>query len=145
MNACNTEPGIAGDSEGGFSLIEVLITVIIMGLGFVAILAGMATSATSAGLHRTQAVAELEIRRYAELVQAAPYLDAGYTAAGVGYTAPTTPPFAFTAEEPIMTCVDASASTVPCTGANVQIVTVAVHSDDLRVDESLQVVKRKLS
>jgi prepilin-type N-terminal cleavage/methylation domain-containing protein len=144
MGGCSPDIG-DDEGEGGFSLIEVLIAVIIMGLGFVAILAAMGTAASSAGLHRTQAVAELEVRRYAELIQAAGYVDAGYTASGVGYTAPTTPPFAFTPAEPSMTCVDTAATTVPCAGAKVQIVTVSVHSDDLRVDESLQVVKRKSS
>ncbi len=103
MDASYPAPVDAGDSEGGFSLIEVLITVVIMGLGFVAILAGMATSATSASVHRTQAVAELEVRRYAELIQAAPYSETGYTASGVGYAPLSDPLYSFTADNAVVT------------------------------------------
>lgn len=144
MSALNSEPGIISDSEGGFSLIEVLITVIIMGLGFVAILAGMATSATSAGLHRTQAVAELEVRRYAELVQAAPYSETGYTASGVGYTPPADPRYSFTADNADVTCTDGDGIAVPACPAKVEIVNVFVRSTDGRVTEKVQIVKRKL-
>jgi prepilin-type N-terminal cleavage/methylation domain-containing protein len=142
------------EDQDGFSLIEVLMAVAVMGIGFVGILGAMATSTLSSGLHRTQVVAELEVRRYAELVAAANYTDAGYCAdlAGcpgnsVGYQPPdgTDARFNFTAPDPIMTCVSSAAATVPCAGANVQILTVSVHSVDGAVDESLQVVKRKAS
>ena len=42
-------------SEDGFSLVEVLISVVIMGICFAGLLAGMGTSALSSGLHRGQA------------------------------------------------------------------------------------------
>ena len=134
---------VDGRSEDGFSLVEILIAMTVMGIAIAGLLAAMGTSVRAAGLHRTQALAELEVRRYAELVEAVGYQEAGYTADLVGYDPPDTPPFDFKKIDPTFICIDAHGDPVgSCTGAPAQIVSVTVESVDGRVNETLEVVKR---
>lgn len=128
--------------ESGFTLIEVILAVAIIGIAFVALLGAMATAVSASGLHRTQAVAELEVRRYAELVEAAPWNLSGYTAGGVGYTpgAAASAPYNIVTDAPTLV----SCTPVACGGAGVQTETVqvGVHSADMKVQESVQLTKR---
>jgi prepilin-type N-terminal cleavage/methylation domain-containing protein len=142
-------PTLAG--EGGFGLIELLIAMVVMGVAFVGLMAGMATTTASAAVHRTQAVAELELRRYAELVDAEPFSSSGYslvaegnpsasTAGVVGFTVLNSAVFPFVAVAP--SCNGAS-SGVACTSTDrTQIVSISIQSSDGRVDEKIQIVKR---
>ena len=143
----------ASGSEAGFGLIEMLIAMAVMGIAFVALLSGMATTAASAGLHRAQAVVELELRRYAELVDAEPFSAGGYTRVAesddaprsadgrVGFDALNTARFPFVAVAP--TCVSAASPTTPCGAAvRTQVVTIGIQTPDGRVDETIQIVKR---
>jgi type II secretory pathway pseudopilin PulG len=57
--------------ERGDTLIELLITVVIMGLAVVAILGAIANSVALSAAHRKQAVAGAYIRAYAEAVESA--------------------------------------------------------------------------
>lgn len=139
--------------EGGFGLIEMLIAMAVIGIAFVALLSGMATTSASAALHRTQAVAELELRRYAELVDAEPFSASGYTRVAEGDPSKNTSPgyvgfdilssavYPFVAVAP--TCVSAASVTTPCAaGVRTQIVTIGVQTTDGRVDEKIEIVKR---
>jgi prepilin-type N-terminal cleavage/methylation domain-containing protein len=58
----------ARDPEGGFSLPEVMITIVIVGVAFAAILGGMMTSITVSDLHRKEATADTLLRSAAEAV-----------------------------------------------------------------------------
>ena len=62
--------------EAGFSLVEILVTIVIVGIAFAAILGGMVTSIVVSDLHRGQASADVLARSAAEAVkdQAIPYV-----------------------------------------------------------------------
>jgi len=76
-------------NEGGETLVEILISVVIIGLVAGAIFATYATSATAAKSQRDFVTADAELRNFAEVVQAA----AQECVAGNAFTpsAPTTP------------------------------------------------------
>ena len=57
------------DPEAGFSLAEVMITIVIVGVAFTAILGGMITTITVSSLHRKQATADAFTRDAAEWVK----------------------------------------------------------------------------
>lgn len=57
-------------SDEGVTLIELIMTVIIMGILFVAVLGGMMTSAVVSDTHRKQSTAEGLLRSYADAVEA---------------------------------------------------------------------------
>ena len=56
-------------SDDGTTLIEVIVTVAIMGIAFAVILGGMATSVLMSDVHRKQATSQTILRDYAEAVQ----------------------------------------------------------------------------
>ena len=59
--------------EEGMSLIELVITLMIMSIAYLAILGGMTTAITLSTLHRVQATGETVLRSYAEAVKALEY------------------------------------------------------------------------
>ncbi|MDP1794358.1 MAG: type II secretion system protein, partial [Acidimicrobiales bacterium] len=60
-------------SDDGFSLIEVLVTVAIVGITFIVFVGGMGTSFLASDYHRKQAVVHASVRNFAEAVKAAPF------------------------------------------------------------------------
>jgi len=137
--------------ESGFSLLEVVMAVAIIGIGFVALLGAMATSVKASGLARTQAVAELEVRRYAELISAATWSStATYPVpSGVPSADAVASPFNLVVDTsvPAPICRDAVGSVLSCSssGVQTQTITVGIRATDNKVQESVQVVKRALS
>lgn len=126
-------------SEAGATLIEILVTVMILGVAFVAFLGGMGTSIMSSDLHRRQAEGETLIRRYAEFVKAQPYAaacPASYSSAGFSPV-----PSGFTVAPPTVAYRDTAGGSA-CSVTASHIVTVGVDSTDGRVTERLEVVKR---
>jgi prepilin-type N-terminal cleavage/methylation domain-containing protein len=142
--------------DAGVTLIELLVTVVILGVVFVAVLGGMATGMVVSDLHRKQATSETIIRGYAEAVKAASYTvcagTAAYAASAVGYSVPTglRPTYAVS-----VTAVKywqpggstgsfvSSLGTCPGSDNSLQSVALRVSSTDGRDSESMQVVKRK--
>lgn len=61
--------------EGGLTLTELVITVAIMGIAFTGLLSAMMTIVQTSARDRDGAAAEAELRRFAELVRSAEYLD----------------------------------------------------------------------
>jgi prepilin-type N-terminal cleavage/methylation domain-containing protein len=59
--------------ERGLSLIEVLVTVAILGLAFVTILGGMTVSIAGSDVHRKQATSQTVLRNLAEYLKSVPY------------------------------------------------------------------------
>jgi prepilin-type N-terminal cleavage/methylation domain-containing protein len=57
------------DSNDGFSLVEILITVAIVGITFTAILGGLITTITASAYQRKAATADAIVRSAAELVK----------------------------------------------------------------------------
>ncbi|HVT76318.1 MAG TPA: type II secretion system protein [Acidimicrobiales bacterium] len=75
--------------DRGFTLIEVLVTVAIIGIAFVVFVAGMGIAITSADLHRKLATGQASIRNFGEAVKAAPYVDCATTTSYAGVYSPT--------------------------------------------------------
>lgn len=147
--------------EAGSTLVELLVTLVILGIAFVTLLGGMFTAVTSSDRHRKQTVADSVLRSVAEAVKAAEYRDgcAGYGTERVkaGFTAtvvrccplpqPSTNPLPTVAQTTVVSTVPppTTAITTPCTppsGGAPQLVTLQVASDDGRATETVDVVKR---
>lgn len=137
---------IARRSEAGATLVEILVAVVVIGVGFVAVLGGMGTSFALSAFHREQARTESEIRRYAEAVKASSYAascPATYTKAGIGFA----PGAHFTADEPVVADYldESSGGSTACSTATpkMQLVRLTVTSTkDTRAVETIDVVKR---
>lgn len=133
-------------SEAGTTLVEVLITVMILGVAFVAILGGMGTSFGLSALHREQARVETEVRRYAEALKKATYVNScsadAYT--GVAFTAGA----AYSVTPPkVVGYVDEATggSLATCTTADpaLHVVELSVAStQDDRAVETMTILKR---
>jgi prepilin-type N-terminal cleavage/methylation domain-containing protein len=135
----------ARDPEAGFSLPEVMITIVIVGVAFAAILGGMMTSITVSDLHRKEATADTLLRSAAEAVQdrqvsyvpcagSSAYgsaLPAGVSLTAVAYGGWTTEP---TPPSP----AKSFSSSCGSNDAGVQLITVSASS----TGETLQFVKR---
>lgn len=84
--------------EAGLTLIEVLVTVVILGVAFVTVVGGMAVSIAGSDMHRKQATSQTVLRNLAEFLKAAPYeaCPADYASALADFSAqvrePTTAP-----------------------------------------------------
>jgi type II secretory pathway pseudopilin PulG len=59
--------------DAGETLIEIVISIAIMGIAFVALLGGMLTAVSLSGLHRQQSEAQLKLLSTIEQVKAAPF------------------------------------------------------------------------
>jgi prepilin-type N-terminal cleavage/methylation domain-containing protein len=57
------------DREDGFTLVELMITIVIVGVAFAALLDGLVTSITVSTLHRNEATADAVARSAAEWVK----------------------------------------------------------------------------
>ena len=92
--------------EAGLTLVELLVTIAIMGIAFAVLVGGMGTAVLGSDLHRKQADAENILRSFAETVKSAEYVDCAQPSdyqrlfsAPTGYTAAVTgvefapPPF----------------------------------------------------
>ena len=154
--------GPAIHRDEGFSLAEVLVTVVILGITFTAILGGLMTSIRVSDFQRTEATADAVARSAAEWVKdsvrspllpcgtAAAYASAlaglpkpsGYSATvtsvdywdGVTPTAGTSPNFSWTRAQ----CQSAGAR-------GLQRITIVATSPDGQVVEQVQMLKRVVS
>jgi type II secretory pathway pseudopilin PulG len=143
----------SGSNDEGETLVELVISVAILGITVVAIIGGVATSILMSDIHRKQATAGSYVRSYAEAVQTS--VTAGgfnptttpsalQTAVGfvapAGFTATVTPPVRCWTGAAFGTCLDSS---------TVQQITLNVASADWvpggarGASESLVVVVRK--
>jgi prepilin-type N-terminal cleavage/methylation domain-containing protein len=59
--------------DAGLTLIEVLVTVAILGIAFVTVIGGMAVSIAGSDVHRKQATSQTILRNLAEFMKAVPY------------------------------------------------------------------------
>jgi prepilin-type N-terminal cleavage/methylation domain-containing protein len=133
--------------ESGLTLVECLVTVVIMGLAFVALLGGLGTSIFASDVHRKQATAETVLRSFAEHVKTEAYVPcAGSSTYGGSFSTSAT------GYSPSVTAVawwnatsgafDATACTT-ATDPGLQRLTLQVRSSDERATESVQIAKRK--
>jgi type II secretory pathway pseudopilin PulG len=136
-------------TDGGESLLELVIAVTIMGIAVVAIVSGIATSILMSDINRKQATAGAYVRNYAEAVET--YVAGGnfnttsspsYGAGTVGFTVPSG---GYVASVSSVTCWnDTTAQFGACpTTASVQRVALTVASSDARASEGLVVIVRQ--
>lgn len=145
-NDCVHRQKVTG-SEAGFSLPEILITIAIVGIAFVAILGGMFTSITVSDFHRKEATADTLARDAAEWVK-----DPGQTyipcAGPNSYTLPlgatgyavSVSNIAYwngTSSNPI-----SFVSSCPSPDQGLQRITIVAASSDGRASQTVTIVKR---
>jgi Tfp pilus assembly protein PilV len=139
---------VLADADRGETLIEVIVSVVILGLAVAGIMAGVATSVQMSDIQRKQATAGAAVRNYAERIEkyvaAGHYVDCattgGYTPALVGFTAPTG---GFTASASAALSWNGSAWVACATDNGYQMIAVMVSSSDGRAREKLFVIVRK--
>ncbi len=150
------------DAEEGFSLAEVLVTIVIVGVTFAALLGGLMTSISVSTLHRKQATADAVARSAAEWVKdsvANHYQSCAtsgtYSFASLpvpsGY-AVSIPPGGVENWNPVG-AVPLTAPYSPqfqtsqpgCTDNGLQRITIVARSSDSQVSVTVQVLKRVVS
>jgi prepilin-type N-terminal cleavage/methylation domain-containing protein len=140
------------EDEAGFSLAEVLVTVVIVGIAFAAILGGMVTSIVVSDVHRKQASSDALARSAAEALkdQAVAYVNC---AAPNDYNAALPPaPAGYNVSVSSVQYWDGTSSdpvtysgSCPSPDMGMQLVTVVAGSGDGRASETLEFVKRATS
>jgi prepilin-type N-terminal cleavage/methylation domain-containing protein len=129
--------GRSGDD--GVTLVELVVTIALMGITFAAFLGGMFTFETGATNHARQADGANYIRQYAEVVSALPYQTCPASYVASGFTVPT----GWTASLST-TYWNGTAFTgaCPATDSGLAAVHLTLSSTDGRDTETLDVVKR---
>jgi type II secretory pathway pseudopilin PulG len=132
--------------DRGESLIELLVTVVIMGFTMVAVVGGLLTAVQMSDVHRKQTNAGVVAQRLAEGVAQAAYVNcaAGYPTAGVpsGYTATVGVRY-WDAAWNAGSTASPWKTACPSPDQGVQQVTVRVASGDGRATEQAVVVVRR--
>ena len=124
--------------DRGDTLLELIITIAILGVCVVAIASTIAISIRVSSIHRTEADLGTALHNYAEQVDAMPYVACG------PYSLPTQPGFS----APTVSVAfwnGTSFAACPGTDAGVQRVTITLISSDGQASDSLSVVVRNPS
>jgi type II secretory pathway pseudopilin PulG len=136
--------------ERGDTLVEILVAVTILGIAFVAILAGLATTIRLSGQQRGRTNADTVLVGAADSVKNQTYVSCP-TASASSYT-PTsgvTLPSGWSASNVTMTIkyrdTNTWSATCPSTDQNVQLLTITAAAPDGKSSESVEVVKRRAS
>lgn len=155
------EAGAAGEAAGGeagFTLMEVLITVALMSIAFVAILGALGTMIAAGSTHRALSTGEVAVRDLAEAVKSeslVPYVDCGSGplasySSGISNPATFDPPPGFSATVVSVTYWQGDAagtfnSTCPSPDTGAQLVRLRVEgsSGTRPASQEVEVVKRK--
>ena len=129
--------------DRGESLIELLVTVVIVSTAVVAVVGGLVTALMMSTLYRKQAEAAEHLSNYAALIESSPYdecPDVSYPTynpgVGSGYTADP-PTVLFRSGSSFVSSCPAGGDT------GIQQVTLWVRSTDGRVNESRMIIIRK--
>jgi len=142
--------------EDGFSLVEVLVTIVIVGVTFSALLGGLFTTIAVSSLHRKQATADSVARSAAEWIRdsvATPYVNcaATYSVGGVpnpnGYIIQVVRVQYWDGVFPAVgAAYTPSFVPAPCsTDKGLQEISILVKSPDSQVSQSIDVVKRNVA
>ena len=134
--------------ERGETLVELLITIMIIGTAVVAILAGIAVASNSSDEHKKQVGVVVVLRDYAEAVMNAPYQgcnypinDSSYTPSGYAPPAPYNASITAVASYDGASSAPAAFNTCPATDTGAVRITIEAHSTDNRASRTLQIVK----
>lgn len=127
-------------NDDGFTLVELLLAVAILGVGVLAIVGGMATSIKVSDLDRRQAEGQTQLRAYAEAVAGDTYAACAPSYSASGFTATTGWTASMTVGywNPATGAFDATCGT----DSGLQRVSLRVVTADGRGDETLLVGKR---
>jgi prepilin-type N-terminal cleavage/methylation domain-containing protein len=130
----------AGMPDAGFSLVETLIAVAILGIGVVAVVGGMMTSITVSDLDRRQAEGQTALRAYAESVAGDTYTGCASAYPAAAFSAPP----GWTASMAVAYWSTATSTFVAACGTDsgLQRVTLTMTATDGRGSESLRLAKR---
>jgi len=102
------------DDERGETLLELIITLMIMGGVIAAILAGIATAADTSDMGKKEVGVEVVLRDYAEAVMASTYNGCSVPT-GISYTAPT----GYAVSPPVVTgCYDGTSTSGGYSGSS---------------------------
>ena len=143
--------------DDGFSLAEILITIVIVGISFTALLGGITTAIASSTLQREESTTDALARSGAEWVKDpvknawSPCATTGsYTLSGLpkpsGYSVTIqsvqnwNPPAL-----PVPASYQPSFTSGSCTDHGLQLITIVATSPDSRVNYTVQVIKRTTS
>lgn len=135
------------DAERGETLVELLVTVVIVGTAVVALVGALALAVRVSDIHRKQATAGAAVRAFAEAIETRVSATAGYVncATPASYAgAYTGTPNGYTATITAVEYWDGTAFATTCTtDTGIQRVSLQVASDDGRATETLDVVLRQ--
>jgi Tfp pilus assembly protein PilW len=136
----------------GETLVELLVTVTIMGMVIVALVAGLSTTLIAGDAHRQESSAEGVVRNYAEWVadsNLVPYTDCAspgaYTSAASGFSPPAGWTVSVTGVAYLQAGHDYAAGCVPDLGAQQLTVRAVSPHAQHGADESVVVVKRRVA
>jgi prepilin-type N-terminal cleavage/methylation domain-containing protein len=128
--------------DGGFTLAEVLVSVAILGITFVAIIGGLGTAIITSDIDRRQAIAQNTLRSLAEQVRAETYVACpSVPNYGSSYAVPAT--FTKTvAVEYWVPVGNTFVGTCPLNDGGLQRITITIATTDARVREPVVIFKR---
>ena len=134
--------------ESGDTLVEVLMAVVIMGIAFVGLLAGLGTAIRLSATHRGQSSADVVLVSAAESVKSQTYVPCpGLTTSSYNPTLGVTLPSGWSASNVTITSVKgwngSAFGTFPATDLDLQLITIRATSPDNQASvETVDVVKR---
>jgi Tfp pilus assembly protein PilV len=134
--------------EGGDTLVEVLMAVVVVGIAFVGILMGLGTSIRLSGTHRGQSSADVVLVSAADSVKSQTYVPCpGVTTSSYNPTSGVTLPSGWSASNVTITAVKgwngSTFGTCPATDQDLQLITIRAMSPDNQASvETIDVVKR---
>ena len=136
--------------QEGTTLIEVLVTVTIMGIAFTAILGGISTAILASDIHRKQATAQTVLRNLAEFETLAAYTACATTYSTVGFAIPTgytvsVTPIEYWVQSPPSggQITGTFSGTCPSPDQGLQRLNLSAASVDGRATERVQILKRR--
>lgn len=126
--------------EAGFTLVDTIVGVAILGIGVTVVVGGMATSITVSARGRAEAEAQIAVRSYAEQIAAATYVDCS-----TSYSTTFAAPSGYTATQSVSYWDSATSTFVAAcsTDSGLQRITLTVASTDGRASEVQPVAKRR--